>query len=823
MTVSGVAEGTGASGGAGAGGAAVPRSLADDLRGRDDAALVSLLRSRPDLVTPVPGDLGVLAVRAATRASAQRALDRLDLFHLQTVDVLCVLPDPAVLADVSRLLGTDATEPVARLRELGLLYGGQAGDGGLRLLRTVREVIGSPAGLGPAAEQALLGLGPARLGRLVGDLGLSPSGDTVADGVAASALLSDASSLESLLDAVGPESRSVLDRLAWGPPTGNVTDAHREVSVAGARTPVERLLARGLLVVSGADEVVLPREVAIHLRGGTVHAEVTRTPPVLTGRERDVGQVDRTAGASAATALRLVEDLLEAWGVAGPPVLRAGGLGVRDLRRTAVVLDTDETTAATVAELAYVAGLLAPSGEIEETWIPTPAYDAWLAQEPGDRWAVLAAAWLQSTRVAGLVGSRDDRDRPLSALGPDLDRLVATDVRAGVLRALASLRAGHAASGEDVTTELAWHQPRRGGRLRADLVGWTLREAELLGVTGRGALSAPGRALLAAPQDGSALHDALAPLLPTPLDHVLLQADLTAVAPGPLHSHLARELGLCADVESTGGATVYRFSDASVRRALDAGRTADDVHRFLAGVSRTEVPQPLTYLVDDVARRHGRIRVGQASAYVRVDDETVLGELLVDRRTAQLRLRRLAPTVLASQAPVDVVLARLRELGYAPAAESPDGDVVVRRPDSRRGPRRQPPARVVGEPGPPREQVLVTAVRALRAGDRATTAVRRRLVDGGGAAAGHNEDRREVPRTTTAQTLGVVQSAAAGGQRLLIGYVDHEGSASQRVIEPITVEGGRVRAFDHRAGDVRTFAVHRITGVAALEAEEESA
>ena len=106
-------------------------------------------------------------------------------------------------------------------------------------------------------------------------------------------------------------------------------------------------------------------------------------------------------------------------------------------------------------------------------------------------------------------------------------------------------------------------------------------------------------------------------------------------------------LGVLADVESKGGATVYRFTPGSVRRALDAGRPPSDLHAFLATHSRTPVPQPLSYLVDDVARRHGHLRVGAASAYVRCDDDALLAEILADKRSAALRLRRLAPTVLA--------------------------------------------------------------------------------------------------------------------------------------------------------------------------------
>jgi hypothetical protein len=236
-----------------------------------------------------------------------------------------------------------------------------------------------------------------------------------------------------------------------------------------------------------------------------------------------------------------------------------------------------------------------------------------------------------------------------------------------------------------------------------------------------------------------------------------------------------------------------------VRRAFDGGWSAGDVLELLSRHSRTPVPQPLSYLVEDVARRHGRIRVGVAAAFVRSDDEATLGELLTDRRAASLRLRRLAPTVLSAQSPPDVVLARLREMGYAPAAESPDGDLVVRRPEARRarGPgARRPPARVVTAPPAPQPALLAAAVRALRAGERAATVT--------------------VSRPA-ADVLAMLTQAARAGESLLIGYVDAEGRGSQRVIEPLAVEGGHVVAYDHLRGAQRSFAVHRITGVSAVD------
>ncbi len=481
-------------------------------------------------------------------------------------------------------------------------------------------------------------------------------------------------------------------------------------------------------------------------------------------------------------------------------MLRAGGIGVRERARAAQALDADEPRLALLAETAHAAGLLAPgddSSDSAEVWLPTPAYDGWLDGPVATRWLVLARAWLASTRVPGLVGTRDQRDRTFTTLGPDLDRTVAPLVRAAVLADLAALPEGVASTTASLSARLRWQAPRRGGRLQDDLVTWTMTEAQTLGLATGGALAGHGRLLAAG--DGDAAATALQRVLPEPLDHVLLQADLTAVAPGPLDPALARSLRLVADVESTGGATVYRFTEATVRRAFDAGWTAGDVTGLLARHSRTPVPQPLAYLVEDVARRHGRVRVGSAASFVRCDDESTLEVLLTDKRAATLRLRRLAPSVLASAAAPDVTLDRLRAMGFAPAAEGPDGDVVVRRPESRRTTPRRPPARAVRTQPLPGDTLLDAAVRAIRGGDRS------RLV---GAL------RTSRP---TADVLAMLTQAAGSGEALWIGYVDAEGRSTQRVVEPVAVEGGYVNAYDHLRGATRSFAIHRITGVSPLD------
>lgn len=544
--------------------------------------------------------------------------------------------------------------------------------------------------------------------------------------------------------------------------------------------------------------------------------------------------VDSAAAGQAQLALATVEELLKSWDRGGPQVLRAGGLSVRDLKRTAAALDVSEETAAFWLELCYAAGLLASDGEADERYAPTPAYDDWLDLPPAERWALLVTPWLTATRTSGLVGGQDTKGRTLSVLGPDLDRAAAPEVRHRVLGLLATLPPGSSAEPESLFARLRWERPLRGaaaseerGDLRSRLARWAVAEAELLGLTGRGALSGPARALLNLPLAEAAsagelgggvelsvaagrAATLLAPLLPEAVDHVLLQADLTAVAPGPLRRPLADALAVLADVESKGGATVYRFTPGSVRRALDSGQTATDLHEFLKAHSRTPVPQPLSYLIDDVARRHGHLRVGAASAYVRCDDDTVLGEILADRRSSSLGLRRLAPTVLAAQTDPASLLDGLRSMGYAyAAAESATGDVLIARADAYRTAARTAPVPVPDGPSAPDTTLLGAAVRAIRAGDRAATAVRKEPAASPTAAGA-------LPRTSAAETLATVQAAAMTGSAVWIGYVNAEGGASQRVIAPVRVEGGFVTAYDHTADEVRTYPLHRITGVAEL-------
>ena len=775
---------------------ATPRTLADALRTWDDESLAALLLTRPDLARPAPVDVGQLAARAGGRGSVAFAIDRLDTAHLAVLEALAGEDDRVGADRLEQIVyARPATvrELVAELRSRALIWGD---DSGLRPVRAVRDVLGpAPAGLGPSLSALLVRQPPAAVHALVDGLDL-PAADPRTDVARLAAAYTDPSwaqaQIASARAAAGDDVLRLLDRLSDGPPSGRLGQVPADVTISTARDPLEHLLARALLVATDPRTVTLPREVGLLRRGGHTTREPVDEPPPVPTVQVDLARADRVGASAAFDLTRRVELMLDAWGTRPPPVLRSGGVGVREVRALATGLDVDADQAGFLVELASAAGLLARGDDSdgEGAWLPTQAFDNWRERPTAHRWRALAGAWLRMPRATALVGDRDEHDRPVAALAPDLERGAVATVRAAALEGLAALAPGCAPeSTDDLVARVAWARPRR-TLLRDRTVRQTVIEAAWLGVTALGAMTSHGRLLVRGDDPVAALD----PLLPEPVDHLLLQADLTAVAPGPLDREVAHGIAMLADVESRGGATVYRFTSASLRRALDAGWPASQLHAFLATHSRTPVPQPLTYLIDDTARRHGRLRVGSADVYVRSDDPADLDTLLAERSLAPLRLRRLAPTVALSDVSGDVVLARLRAAGREPVLEDAGGRSAETPAPVRRA--TTVVAMVTASALGPSEVAAVVA--AVRAGERARVA---RPAPAGGP---------------VAPTLLVEQLRAAveDGGSLWLAYLDETGTVSERVVDPVGVDGGRLTAYDHRSARTRSFALHRISRVA---------
>ena len=730
------------------------RSFADYLRGLDDAALISIFTHRPDLVTPVPPDMASLAARASSAPSLARAVDGLNQWQLQVLEVCAILDEPFSEKDVAALTDKSALFLIPGLIERGLLY---SDKDGLRTPTTLKDVLGNE----------IAGLGPASIAKLkLKKLDEAPAG-----------------------------AKKVLDAMVWGPPRGTIGDIKKPS--AG----VQWLLDEGFLIPFNQQTVVLPREVAIYLRGNKVHKSIQTTQPEIQGEKRDQRNVQLASIANISTYLRWTEEILNFWAQEPATALRSGGLGVRDLKEISLHLGVEESCAALVAEVSYLAGLL--TIDPDDRILPTHQFDIWLTQNPSARWITLASAWYSSSRLSGLVGRESSKN--VAPLGPELDRSSAASTRRLTL-SLLNENAEIAPEVDSLFATALWLSPlKRSGGLQKDYLAFTLREAEWLGITGQGVISRYGAAFLAGEDCTSIDTD-----LPKPVDHILIQSDNTAIAPGPLEHLVAQELALIADVESRGGATVFRFSESSIRRGLDHGRTGDEIAKFLAKTSKTPMPQPLEYLIADVAKKHGKLRVGNTASFIRCEDATLITQILGDKRLDILGLRKIAPEVLICGHDAAEAMNILRSCGYLPAGEDSRG-LLLSGPRIQRAQTKARPPRIIGEYDRLDEEQIESALRALRTGEKSSRkqSTMRNIA---------TEALGSLPRTTANETLDLLSDYLQNqpSKSLSIGYADNNGLVSHRIIDPLKLSAGSLIARDHATGEVQTFRIARITGVAAL-------
>ena len=259
-----------------------------------------------------------------------------------------------------------------------------------------------------------------------------------------------------------------------------------------------------------------------------------------------------------------------------------------------------------------------------------------------------------------------------------------------------------------------------------------------------------------------------------------LRAYLVALTP-QARLDLRQALGRAA---AAGEASRTHMALAELRRL------ADDV----SGAAHLFFRPLAPFLIDDAARRHGALRAGTASAYLRSDDVALLERVISDRAVAALRLRRLAPTVAVSPAAVPQLLEVLRAAGYAPAAEAPDGEVIALGVERGRAPSRPPerPARLHSPVAT--DQQLTDLVRRIRAGDELTTISTR-----------VQPLTQQVPGVTSASTMGVLREAIRNGQQVLLDCVEADGTSSRHTIWPISMAGGVVRGHEPQTSRLASF------------------
>ena len=781
------------------------------LAGLSDDTLVRLCELRPDVATPPPATLDVLASRLRLPASTARAVGTLtwpQLLVLAAVAALGADSGPVPLDALADRVGVSRDHPAFRdavevLRDLVLIWGE---DSHARIAPVTAAAVdaapvtaprpGEPVGADLAAAWA--GLSE----RAVGVLEAIARGRSPVGALGPGASESVRAAATELADAGLAEIRGGDDA---------------EAVVASAHA-VDR--ARHGVRADGSSLLDTPAWAAATARGGSGRGSGGRG----TGPEGAGTPADASGGVAALDLLHRCDSLIAALSLAPAATLKAGGVGVRELRRLARAAALDEAELPLLLEVLAAAGLIGVGdvdvGDLayDSVWAPTEAADVWSAREPARRWAELVLAWWTMPRAAWRVGSELEGGGTVPALGEPVGPPAPAE-RQRVLTALAGLDPA-ADPGDDLLPEVVrWFSPVWFSRAGSRPVVQTVAEARRLGlVVGTTATTAarllaergsgpagPGPAAPAGSAVGSAptadeLEPVLTAALPDPVSEVIVQADLTILAPGPLVPDLAADFALIADVESAGAATTYRVTETSLRRALDSGRTAAGIRELLARTSITPVPQSLDYLIEDVARRHGRLRVGTALSFVRCDDPSLVAQVLGSPVAEKCALRAVAPTVLISQArPLELVEA-LREHGFAPVVEDTSGAVVaLSRPvarvrDSR--PTRAP--RVPTRVATPAE--LRAAVTAMRAADR----VRSARGPSGGAYTGE-------------AAVARLHEAARTGSAVTVSVVDAQGRATSRLLVPASVGGGRIEGVEPESAEPVSLPLHRVISVADVD------
>ncbi|WP_346111669.1 helicase-associated domain-containing protein [Nonomuraea maheshkhaliensis] len=678
--------------------ALLPPALTQILRNRPELAgvpsvdLLERLLKRPELAIPALLDLDAdchvvsQAVQAAGGAATRETLAGL-------------LHDP--LGRLGEVLDTLAGHGLMTLD--GGPGGGPDGGPGDDTVRS-RHPAGlwqHPFGLGRPLREFGKTVTAETLKTIVRTFGGQPAGRKADLVRQAEELLADGAAVRARAARLPAQARAVLESMAAGPPV--LAGTQFGYGPVPRSQPVERLVQAGFVIRDGW-EYELPREIALALRGDGSKPALTGPPHVPAGPLPPGDGVD-----TALAAIERARALAELAATESVAELKAGGVGVREVRRVAKALGLPEQEAGLWLDVAFEADLI--GSEQGERLIATTFLDDWLERPAGRRWRVLAESWLRLPQAPThrVVGCCEEHMTPLPP--PYGFACEAGRIRRAVLQTLRTLPPGLGAEADRMREAVAWRTramaevPEAAGAF----VAAALREAEWLGIVSGGALTTLGRALLdsgdsggARPTSGSTRLDSgethttpghtlpgsgdVDALFPAPVTTVTLQNDLTAVVTGVPSPELAAFLDLAADLESRDRASVWRFSESSVRRALDQGTGAETLLSGLARFAAKAIPQPLSYLITDTARRHGTVKVGAAPSVVIADDPAVIAELCAAKALRKAGLRRIAPTVALGPLPPGETLRLLRQAGHAPVGMAADGTIQAERPERRRLP-----------------------------------------------------------------------------------------------------------------------------------------
>jgi len=422
------------------------------------------------------------------------------------------------------------------------------------------------------------------------------------------------------------------------------------------------------------------------------------------------------------------------------------GFGITDVKRLGTHLGKPNPQIRAYYALAEQMHLVQLIGE---RWWLTYGAKQFLNDTIMERWLKLAEQWIVSL---GSVGARELRD----VVGSSPELSLASALK--LVFPLADATLG------DELENLA-HQ--------ADGIGFA--------VSGRASL------LLRLGLDGRlpAAADLLSQHLPQLQHSLIVQADLSLIAPGPLDTATEMELRKFANLEQVSVACTYRLSAASVSRGLECGLSIATIGAMLQDLNGKALPQPVEYLLRDTAAKFGKLvieagRGGAEKSVVKSQDGLLLTEVLNDSRLRAFAFAANTAGSIATRFEPETVYHGLRDHGYLAIRLNADGTVFAPRTS----------ASYTGGLADAETNPLQLLINNLRAAD---------------ARVGSAPDDDDIARQ--------IQLAVKNKALLEVVATDSSGNEVEFRILPTALANGRLRGMDKRADVERTIPLGRIVRV----------
>lgn len=397
-------------------------------------------------------------------------------------------------------------------------------------------------------------------------------------------------------------------------------------------------LVKLFLVLKSEDGSYKPLEAAVtsfkQLVTPKVLAEINSgTQPGFDEIAFEQSFVDSQAGLSAFETIQALTELVIELEQHYVREVGKGQVGLPELKRLALHLGRDVEYARLLYALALLSSLISVS---DKRWKVGSEYQSWLSSTPTKRWQHIATTWvslLGETSSFELVKSKNLAHAFLATFP------IARD---GVLSHITRL----------------------------------ISFAELIGLSSSNLMSSWFRPLVEGNTDKALTL--LEEKLPATQNKIIIQADLTIIAVGPLPTDKELQLRRFVETERIGVASTYRINTLSVTYGLETGLSETEIRELLLELSGVALPQPVDYLIREAATRFGRLvlRDSPTGTLIQSNEQILLTQILNDSALKTLGITKSSETTLESRFDVEIVYYLLRDSKYAAIRKNSKDEVV---------------------------------------------------------------------------------------------------------------------------------------------------